>query len=47
MMVSVLYNGPAMVSTGQQVTKWTARQAMTVNQAKSVNANDEQFALAA
>ncbi len=34
-------------STGQVVTEWTARQAMTVNQAKNVNANDESFALAA
>ncbi len=25
MMVSVLYNGPVMVSTGQRVTEWTAR----------------------
>ena len=32
------YDGPVMVSTGQRVTEWTARQAMTVNQANSVNA---------
>ena len=35
----MFYNGPVMVSTGQRVTEWTARQAMTVNQAKLVNAN--------
>ena len=27
--LSVFYNGPAMVSTGQQVNKWTARECET------------------
>ena len=27
--LSVLYNGPAMVSTGQQVNEWTARESRT------------------
>ena len=31
-------DGEEMVSTGQRVTEWTARQAMTVNQAKLINA---------
>ena len=35
------------ISTGQVVAKWTAGQAMTLNQAKPINANDEAFALAA
>jgi hypothetical protein len=29
-----LYDGPVMVSTGQRVTEWTARQAIDVNEAK-------------
>ena len=37
------YDGPDLVSTGQRVTEWTAQQAMTVNQAKLVNANASTF----
>ena len=41
------YDGPAMVSTGSRVGEWTARQAMIVNQAKQIFANDELYAMAA
>ena len=40
-------DGDDLDSTGQRVTEWTARQAMTVNQAKSITANDELYSLAA
>ena len=45
--IPVCFVGDALVSTGQRVTEWTARQAIDVNEAKSINANDEVFALAA
>ena len=42
-----VYDGGVQVSTGHGVTEWTARQATDVNRAKTINANDEVFALAA
>ena len=45
--VKYLTNGPDTDSTGQRVDAWTIRQAMTVNQAKLINANDERFLMAA
>ena len=45
--IKSLFDGDAQVSTEQQVTEQTAEQAMTLNQAKKVNAaNDSRFALA-
>ena len=38
-----LSDGPDQVSTGQRVTEWTAQQAMTVNQAKLIDANVSSF----
>ena len=42
-----VYDGGVQVSTGQRVTEWTARQAIDVNEAKTINANDEVFSIAA
>ena len=40
-------DGDDLDSTGQRVAEWTAQQAMTVNQANQIDANDEVYALAA
>jgi len=40
-------DGPDMVSTGSRVSEWTTRQAIDVNEANIVIANDEYYALAA
>lgn len=45
--IQFLYDGPELGSTGQQVLKWTARQAKNVILAKQVTANDSSYALAA
>lgn len=42
-MISILYNGPAMESIDGQVDEWTTRQAIVVNEAKTINANDNVY----
>ena len=37
-MKKIPYDGPVMVSTGQRVTEWTARQMTNVNRINLVNA---------
>ena len=42
-----LYDGPVMVSTGQRVTEWTARESTDVISENKVNATNVSYALAA
>ena len=42
-MISILYNGPALESIDGQVDEWTTRQAIVVNEAKTINANDNVY----
>ena len=41
------YDGPDLDSTGQRVTEWTARESTDVISEKTINANDDVYALAA
>ena len=40
---SALLNGPELASIDGQVDEWTTRQAIVVNEAKTINANDNVY----